>query len=333
MNLDEFSFFNRQLAAMLDDGIPLEGALRQLCASMKRGKLRRELRLLEAELQKGVPLKEAVSARELPELYVRMVQAGHRSNNLAGVLTLVADHYHRTYAVWIRVQGLMVYPLLVLIAAFAVSLLLASMCSPLLGVSYGPFMDIVSFQTPARSPAEVLSLQIWILLPCVLLGMTLLVVCLLVLIPSLRRRAVWRLPALKEANLARFASSMELSIEGGCDLSEALATARSLEGESPLGKELLCWEKRLASGSRRLREIGADSRWIPPLFIWLVDSCGEDWVDGFRQARTIYGNRASARTEMLLHAALPVSILALAALVVTQLVPLMRVLTQLMNNL
>ena len=31
MNLDEFAFVNQQLAAMLRDGIPLEGALRQLC--------------------------------------------------------------------------------------------------------------------------------------------------------------------------------------------------------------------------------------------------------------------------------------------------------------
>ena len=31
MKLDEFAFFNQQLAAMLRDGIPLEGALQRLC--------------------------------------------------------------------------------------------------------------------------------------------------------------------------------------------------------------------------------------------------------------------------------------------------------------
>jgi type II secretory pathway component PulF len=37
MKNDEFAFFNQQLAAMLRDGIPLEGALRHLCAEMRSG--------------------------------------------------------------------------------------------------------------------------------------------------------------------------------------------------------------------------------------------------------------------------------------------------------
>ena len=40
MKYDEFAFFNQQLAAMLRDGIPLEGALRRLCSEMRRGSLR-----------------------------------------------------------------------------------------------------------------------------------------------------------------------------------------------------------------------------------------------------------------------------------------------------
>jgi len=32
-----FAFFNQQLAAMLRDGIPLEGALRRLCQEMRAG--------------------------------------------------------------------------------------------------------------------------------------------------------------------------------------------------------------------------------------------------------------------------------------------------------
>ena len=40
MKNDEFAFFNQQLAAMLRDGIPLEGALRRLCQEMRRGALR-----------------------------------------------------------------------------------------------------------------------------------------------------------------------------------------------------------------------------------------------------------------------------------------------------
>src|ERR1051325_1510721 len=59
MKNDEFAFFNQQLAAMLRDGIPLEGALRKLCEEMRRGQLRDELQALEADLAKGTPMTDA----------------------------------------------------------------------------------------------------------------------------------------------------------------------------------------------------------------------------------------------------------------------------------
>jgi type II secretory pathway component PulF len=91
MNDDEFAFFNHQLAAMLRDGIPLEGALRRLCADLRDGALKTELQALEASLAKGTPLREAARAGRLPELYQRLLEVGAQSNDLPGVLTLLAD--------------------------------------------------------------------------------------------------------------------------------------------------------------------------------------------------------------------------------------------------
>ena len=118
MNYDEFAFFNQQLAAMLREGIPLEGSLKQLCAGMKTGLLRAELSLLGEDLASGMPLNQALARRKLPDFYARMVEIGARSNDLPGVLTLLADHYHAANALWTRLKGLMVYPLLVLLVSF-----------------------------------------------------------------------------------------------------------------------------------------------------------------------------------------------------------------------
>src|SRR5436309_7996786 len=125
MNYDEFAFFNQQLAAMLRDGIPLEGALKQLCAGMRTGLLRAELGQLGADLASGTPLKDAVARRRLPEFYARMVELGARSNDLPGVLTLLADHYHRANALWTRLKGLMVYPLIVVLVSLGLTLMLS----------------------------------------------------------------------------------------------------------------------------------------------------------------------------------------------------------------
>src|SRR5687768_13411229 len=98
MKHDEFAFFNQQLAGMLKSGVPLEGALRQLCTTMKRGKLRSEFEKLETDLAQGVPLDRAIDGLQLPEFYIQMIRMGARSNDLPGVLTLVADYYHRANA-------------------------------------------------------------------------------------------------------------------------------------------------------------------------------------------------------------------------------------------
>ena len=124
MKLDEFAFVNQQLAGMLKSGQPLEGALRQLTASLDRGDLKSELTALEADLAKGTPLRDALPPRQLPEFYKRMVQLGAQANNLPGVLLLLADYYQRLDALWTRLRGLLVYPLIVLVVATGLSVVL-----------------------------------------------------------------------------------------------------------------------------------------------------------------------------------------------------------------
>src|ERR1041385_6920051 len=186
MNNDEFAFFNQQLAAMLRDGIPLEGALRQLCAGMRVGPLRAELQQLENDLARGTPLKEALTKRALPQFYSRMVEIGARSNDLPGILTLLADHYHRANALWTRLKGLMVYPLLVI----AVALALTVMLSFVFGHFLGTFFD--QFPVP---PALLASM--WI--PPFILGTLIVLGVLAVSLPTWRARLRWLLPAFREA--------------------------------------------------------------------------------------------------------------------------------------
>ena len=135
MKYDEFAFMNEQLAAMLRDGLPLEGALRQLCAGMRHGPLRSELEKLEADLAKGTPLREAVRARQLPDLYRQMLEVGAQSNDLPAILTLLADHYQRRHVIWTRLKGLMVYPVIVLFGAFVLSCFLSFSLSELTQLS------------------------------------------------------------------------------------------------------------------------------------------------------------------------------------------------------
>ena len=152
MKYDEFAFFNQQLAAMLRDGIPLEGALRRLCQEMRRGSLRDELQALETDLAKGTPMADALAPRQLPELYKRMILVGVKSGDLPGALTMLADYFQRQNNVWTRLKSMMTYPLIVMFVAFLISLVLAfTLDAVSLVRHYGTLFGGMGFVLPAAT--------------------------------------------------------------------------------------------------------------------------------------------------------------------------------------
>ena len=151
MKYDEFAFFNQQLAAMLRDGIPLEGALQRLCEEMRRGKLRDELQALEADLAKGTPMADALKPRQLPELYKRMILVGVKSGDLPGALTMLADYFQRQNNVWTRLKSMMTYPLIVMFAAFLVSMAMALLWTCVIGPAFKDVFAGMNMMLPAAT--------------------------------------------------------------------------------------------------------------------------------------------------------------------------------------
>lgn len=320
MNHDEFAFFNHQLAGMLREGIPLEGGLKQLSAGMRDRKLKAELEQLGADLARGTPLPEAIERRALPELYRRMIQIGVRSNDLPGMLTLLADHYQRVNSLWTRLKGLMVYPVLVI----AVSLGLTLLLSGLIGRFLSNFMDQVG-----PVPAALL-LSVWF--PPILFAVALALAGAALGVPAWRARLRWRLPAFWEASLAQLASALAMMLRNGLPLAEALALAEALESGSPAGKVLGEWRAAVEAGRGKPVQWQAQ-RPFPALFVWLVQRGGEHPAEAFQKAAGIYQARAQYRADLALYAALPLSILFLGQMVLWQVVPLARTLTWFMQML
>src|SRR5574342_507206 len=190
MNHDELAFANQQLAGMLKGGVPLEGALRRLCAEMQRGPLRTELQALEADLAKGTPLRDALAPRRLPAFYSAMLQVGAKSNDLPGVLTLLADYYHRTHLTWTRLKGLLVYPFIVLATALGVSVIVAVIYQRLaLEVAMEATQGAIPGQSGFPNAIGVL-LNLWV--PVALIALLCGVAALLIAVPKWRRELRWR---------------------------------------------------------------------------------------------------------------------------------------------
>ncbi|HXC98776.1 MAG TPA: type II secretion system F family protein [Verrucomicrobiae bacterium] len=330
MKYDEFAFFNQQLGAMLRDGIPLEGALRQLCSNMERGQLRTELELLGADLQGGTPLKTALAARKLPDFYSQMVEIGARSNDLPGVLLMLADYYRRVDSIWTRLKGLMVYPLMVLIAAFALSCLFGYLGIRLFFSSIPEMSQLLEELYMGYSPQPAVILGIFI--PPVLIGALLAFWVIFLSVPAVNRAFRWRLPAFRDAKLAQLASGMQMMLKSGENLDDAIGLLQKMELGSPAGPELAKWKSQLAGGRGKFTQMAVPGKVFPPMFIWLVANAGEDLAGGFQSAAEIYDARAINRIEMFLYAALPAAILGLGVLIICQILPMLRIFGAFLNG-
>jgi len=321
MKSDEFAFFNQQLAAMLRDGIPLEGALKRLCAEMRDGALKTELQALESSLAQGTPLREAVRARRLPELYQYLLEVGAQSRNLPGVLTLVADHYQRKHNLWTRLKGLLVYPATVLLAAFLLSCFLAYVLNTLV---WPNLLSLSSGTVP-------LGVAVLMWMSPVTFGALVIAAFIAFVSPAVQRALRWRLPAFRESSLAQVASVLALLLRSGVPLDTTLGLVERLEENSCASWELAEWRRRLAAGRGKFAELAVPGRAFPPLFVWLVSQSGDDLAAGFSKAAEIYQSRAKYRSELLLYSALPCSVLALGTMIVIQVQPVFSTLIQFMN--
>ena len=317
MKTDEFAFFNQQLAAMLRDGIPLEGALKRLCQEMKQGSLRDELSALEADLARGVPMAEALAPRQLPELYKRMILVGVKGNDLPGALTMLADYFQRQNLVWTRLKSMMTYPLIVLLVALLISLVLAGAWAWVIGPAFKGIFSGMGIRMPGFTLFVLATLDsIWAFPAAIfLIFVSLLAV---IFLPAIREKILWRLPAFKEATVSRIAASIHLLLKNGVALPEAIGLAEQLETSPQAVADLQSWKQKLAAGTSKFSEVAAGNKMIPPMFTWLVSGAGENLAEGFKRAAEIYQARAIYRTEVALYTVLPLASLFLGALVISQ---------------
>ena len=318
MKTDEFAFFNQQLAAMLRDGLPLEGALQRLSAEMGDAALKAELQFLEADLRKGTPLADALTPRVLPEFYKRMILVGVQSNDLSGVLILMADYYQRQHATLTRLKGLLIYPLIVLIAAFGLSLVISILWGHVIWPSVSAIYDTGGglFGNANIPLFTRLASQLWA--PPLLFAIALLLVVTIILSRRLRAKVCVRLPAFRDASVAQTSSALWIMLKSGVTLRDALALLEQLELGTPAGKDIAVWRQRLAAGNGKFSEIATETRAFPALFIWMVSNSGEDLVAGFKRAADIYQGKFQRHTETLLYAVLPAAIIILGLMIAAQ---------------
>ena len=118
--------FARQLSTLQDAGLPILRSLRILQDQQKSGTFKRVIGYVGDDIEGGSTLSEAMGRfpRAFDRLFVNMVAAGETGGVLDLILARVADFMEKAQKLKARVKSAMVYPLVVLTAAFTILLML-----------------------------------------------------------------------------------------------------------------------------------------------------------------------------------------------------------------
>lgn len=114
--------FTRQLSILQDAGLPILRSLKILEGQQKPGKLKNALMDTADEIEAGSTLSEAMakSPKVFNRLYVNMIKAGEAGGALEIILRRLADFMERAQTLKKKVQGAMIYPVVVIMVAVGI---------------------------------------------------------------------------------------------------------------------------------------------------------------------------------------------------------------------
>ncbi len=118
----EIVVMTRQLATLIDAGLPLLRSLNVLITQLKPSKLRDILKETAADIQGGSTFAEALGKhpKQFDRLYVNMVRAGEVGGMLEEVLNRLADFMERRQRLKRKVMSALVYPIAVILIAVVI---------------------------------------------------------------------------------------------------------------------------------------------------------------------------------------------------------------------
>lgn len=128
----DFEVMCRQLAAMLGAGVPIIQSLNILRVQVHNKSLKSGLNQIYEDVQKGQMISEAMKRRRnvFPELMINMIEAGELSGALENVVDRLAYHYQREGKIASKVQGAMIYPVILFTVATGVVVFLLTFVMP-----------------------------------------------------------------------------------------------------------------------------------------------------------------------------------------------------------
>ncbi len=273
----ELTLFTRQLATLLQSGLPLEEALNAIARQSDQRRLKTVVLGVRSRVLEGHSLREALAqySQSFDPLYLAMVAAGEKSGSLAPVLIRLAEHGERQQKLRAKVQLALLYPATLTLVATGVIGLLMTYVVPKVVAQFDHLgQELPQLTRILISLSEGLQNHGINLLALILLGS----LSLRGLLRSDSRRLRWhrlqlRLPLIKGfitgQQSLQFARTLGILIGSGQHLLESLYVAAQPLKNLHLRQQILGVADQVREGASLSRAM-EQARCFPPMLVYMI---------------------------------------------------------------
>lgn len=340
VGLGELGLFSRQLASMLNAGIPLTRCLYALGEQAVNPTLKKVIGEVGSNVEGGMSFSE--SLRAYPEvfsgIYVDLVKAGEVGGTLEEVLMRLSVQLESEKALKDSIRAAMFYPTVVLAFALFVMVAMLVFIVPVFMGFYPAGVDL-PFLTRIIIGLSNSIRKYWYLY---LFGAVALVVAMKFYVAGEAGKRAWdrlkfRIPVfgglVQKTVIARFARTLSTLLAGGIPVLQALETAGPASGSSLVADAVELAGRRIQEG-KNIAEPLKESGLFPPM-VTLMVSVGEETGDLpalLNRISEFYETEVATLTKGLTSLIEPVMIIIVggivAVMVISLYLPIFTVITQ-----
>ena len=273
----ELSVATRQLATMIDAGLPIVQCLDILGEQSENKLLRTTITTIRRDVEGGCTLADALRKHPkiFDDLYVNMVEAGEAGGILNTILNRIALFIEKASRLKKKVKGAMIYPVAIVLVAVIVVAILMIFVIPVFAELYGSMGQALPAPTQICINISNFFVAYWWLMLLSAIGVVM-GIKLYYKTPQGHMKIdalLLRMPVigdlLRKVAVARFSQNMALLLSSGVPILDGLAITGKTAGNKVVEKAIM--ESRVSiSKGNTVAEPLRESKIFPPLVCQMV---------------------------------------------------------------
>ena len=281
VKLEDLVIFSRQLATMVEAGIPLVNVLDILGQQVENKAFGETVKKLKDDVETGSSFSQALAKhpRIFSALYINMVRAGESSGMLDEILNRVAVYLEKTATLQRKVKSAMVYPIAVITISIAITIFLLVKVVP----TFKGIFDMLGGSLPL--PTQILLAVSDFLRKWFVYGLVGVIVAVIAIVRGSKTESgklaldtiVLKLPVfgniIKKVSVAKFSRTFSTLVKSGVPILSSLDIVAKTSGNKIVEKAVNNAKKAVQEG-KNLADPLSKTSVFPPMVVRMI-SVGE----------------------------------------------------------